>query len=288
MAAGHEIAIVVTQRDRRRGRGSGEVPTPVKATALELGIPVSHRIRDVVDAQSELGVVVAFGRIIPKDVLDILPMVNLHFSLLPRWRGAAPVERAILAGDEFTGVSLMALDEGLDTGPIYTTIKVAIAPDERADALTLRLGEIGSGALIERLQSGTSGLGTPTVQVGEATYAQKLASSEFRLDFSSSAEHCARVVLLGRAFSLFRGKRLLVHRAHVASSEEILQLASSPALTSTPGTLLAPFVICGQGALALDEVQLEGRARQQFADFANGVRLADAEVLEISKGAAAS
>src|SRR5665213_2638525 len=105
--AGHDVALVLTQRDRRRGRGGALIPTPVKQVALELDIPVSHRLVDVLDVDAKLGVVVAFGRIIPAAVLEEVSMVNLHLSLLPRWRGAAPVERAILAGDSTTGVSLM-------------------------------------------------------------------------------------------------------------------------------------------------------------------------------------
>ncbi|MDP9442331.1 MAG: methionyl-tRNA formyltransferase, partial [Actinomycetota bacterium] len=104
MAAGHEVALVVTQPDRKRGRGGTLVPTPVKAAAADLGIPTSHSVDDALEAGAELGVVVAFGKLIKAHVLARLPMVNLHFSLLPRWRGAAPVERAILAGDTETGV----------------------------------------------------------------------------------------------------------------------------------------------------------------------------------------
>ena len=104
--AGHDVALVVTRTDKRRGRGSGLVPSPVKAAALELGLPVTASLDDIPDTGAELGVVVAFGRIIPVSILDRVPMVNLHFSLLPRWRGAAPVERAILEGDAETGVGI--------------------------------------------------------------------------------------------------------------------------------------------------------------------------------------
>ena len=122
--AGHDIALCVTRPDRRRGRGSLTTPSPVKEAATELGIPVSHDMDDVAGARVELAVVVAFGRIIPARLLAEVPMVNLHFSLLPRWRGAAPVERAILAGDRETGVCLMKVEEGLDTGPVYATRRV--------------------------------------------------------------------------------------------------------------------------------------------------------------------
>lgn len=119
VAAGHDIALCVTRPDRRRGRGGAVTPSPVKEAALDLGVPISHEMEDVAEAGVELAVVVAYGRIIPVTLLERVPMVNLHFSLLPRWRGAAPVERAILAGDRETGVCLMQLEEGLDTGPVY-------------------------------------------------------------------------------------------------------------------------------------------------------------------------
>ena len=115
---GHDVRLVVTQPDRKRGRGGALVPSPVKQAAAELGLPVSHRVDDALDAGADLGVVVAFGRLIKPHVLERLPMINVHFSLLPRWRGAAPVERAILAGDTETGVCIMALEESLDTGPV--------------------------------------------------------------------------------------------------------------------------------------------------------------------------
>ena len=121
--AGHEIVLVVTGVDKRRGRGGDLSPSPVKAAALELGLPVSHDVDDVLDVVerrgAELGVVVAFGRIIKPHVLEAVPMINGHFSLLPRWRGAAPVERALLAGDEVTGVWVRALEETLVTGVVY-------------------------------------------------------------------------------------------------------------------------------------------------------------------------
>ena len=127
--AGFDIAHVVSRPDAKRGRGGALVPSPVKRAAIELGLPVSDRVDDVIGVGADLGVVVAYGRIIRPNVLDALAMVNLHFSLLPRWRGAAPVERAILAGDDRTGVCVMAVEEGLDTGGIYALAEVAIGPD---------------------------------------------------------------------------------------------------------------------------------------------------------------
>jgi len=121
--AGHDIALVVSGADKRRGRGGATSPSPVKAVALELGLPVTADPDDVLAVAADLGVVVAYGRIIRPHVLAHLPMVNLHFSLLPRWRGAAPVERAILAGDDRTGVCVMAVEETLDTGGVYARVR---------------------------------------------------------------------------------------------------------------------------------------------------------------------
>ena len=143
VAAGHDVALVVTSPDRKRGRGGALSPTPVKAAAQALGLPVSHNIDDVTAMGADLGVVVAFGRLIRPHVLAAVPMVNLHFSLLPRWRGAAPVERAILAGDTETGVCLMRLEEGLDTGPVLDTVRVPIGASTTADELRRDLVRVG-------------------------------------------------------------------------------------------------------------------------------------------------
>jgi methionyl-tRNA formyltransferase len=142
-----------------------------------LGRLVTHKPADVVSSGAELGVVVAYGRLVKPDVLAAVPMVNVHFSLLPRWRGAAPVERAILAGDPETGVCLMELEEGLDTGPVYARAVTAIGPDETADDLRRRLGEIGTELLLENL---AVGLGEPEPQIGEPTYAAKISTPRLR------------------------------------------------------------------------------------------------------------
>ncbi|MDP8986979.1 MAG: methionyl-tRNA formyltransferase, partial [Actinomycetota bacterium] len=163
MEAGWDVALVVSQPDRKRGRGGRLRPTPVKAAAVELGLPVTDRVDEVLGAGADLGVVVAFGRLVRPHVLAEVPMVNLHFSLLPRWRGAAPVERAILAGDEETGVCLMRLEEGLDTGPVYAGERVRIGPEDTADELRARLVGVGIELLLTTL---AAGLGAPVPQEG--------------------------------------------------------------------------------------------------------------------------
>src|SRR5205807_819023 len=184
VADGHDVRLVVTRADKRRGRGSALVPSPVKAAATELGLPVTDQIDDVIDAGAELGVVVAFGRIIKPHVLAVLPMINIHFSLLPRWRGAAPVERAILAGDDITGVCIMDVEEGLDTGGVYARAEVPIDPEETADELRSRLVAVGTTLLIDTLRAG---LGEPEPQVGEPTYADKIDPAELALAWSQPA-----------------------------------------------------------------------------------------------------
>lgn len=266
MAAGHDVALVVTRADRRRGRGSRLDPSPVKAAAVELGIPVTTDVDDAVEAGADLGVVVAYGRIIRPHVLAALPCLNLHFSLLPRWRGAAPVERAILAGDEVTGVCLMALDEGLDTGPVYACEQVGIGPDETLEALRGRLVEVGSRLLVERL---AAGLGTPVAQQGEPTLAAKIDPGEHHLDWRRPAVELHRVVRLGRAWTDFRGGRLKVLRTR----------AFGEAPSGPPGTIEGARVACGDGALELVEVQPEGRAAQPADAWRNGARLQPGERL---------
>lgn len=212
VAAGHEVELVVTGADKRRGRGSGTSPSPVKAAAERLGIPVSHQVDDVLTADAELGVVVAYGRIIRPHVLAELPMVNLHFSLLPRWRGAAPVERALLAGDDVTGVCVMAVEEGLDTGGVYAVEEVPIGPTTTAAELRHQLVEVGTRLLVDTL---AAGLGEPEPQHGEPTYAAKIDPDELRIDWTLPVGRIDRLIRLGGAWTTFRGSRVKIHEAQV-------------------------------------------------------------------------
>ena len=243
VAAGHDVALVVSRADAKRGRGSGLQPSPVKAAALELGIPVTDVVDDVLalEPPAELGVVVAFGRIIKPHVLAALPMVNLHFSLLPRWRGAAPVERAILAGDERTGVDLMDVEEGLDTGGIHREVVLDIGPDETAAELRERLVAAGTKLLVEAL---AEGLGTSRPQEGEPTYAEKIRPEELEIDWSRPPADIHNLVRVGGAHTTHGGKRLKVWRT-----------------ARTP-----------DGGLEILEVQPEGKGRMPFRDWANGAR----------------
>jgi methionyl-tRNA formyltransferase len=216
VAAAHDVALVVTRPDKRRGRGVETSPSPVKQAALRLGIPVSHRVDDVLGTKAELGVVVAFGQLIKPHVLAELPMVNLHFSLLPRWRGAAPVERALLAGDTMTGVCVMKVEEGLDTGGVYARAEVPIAPTSTLDELRAELVEVGTRLLVETLDAG---LGDPEPQRGEPTYASKIEPAELRIDWSRRPEEIDRLVRLGGAWTTFRGGRVKINEARVDDGE---------------------------------------------------------------------
>jgi methionyl-tRNA formyltransferase len=246
VAAGHDIALVVTRVDKRRGRGSDLSPSAVKAAATELGLPVSHAVDDVLELGVELGVVVAFGQLIKPHVLAEVPMVNLHFSLLPRWRGAAPVERALLAGDAETGTCLMQLEEGLDTGPVFDTVRVPIAPRATADELRAELVRIGTDQLIRCL---AEPLGVPTAQHGEPVYAAKIRPAELHIDWSRSIEEIDRLVRLGGAWTTFRGKRMKVVEAE----------PDPEARGVAPG-------------LRLVRLQPEGKPVMGFADWVRGAR----------------
>jgi methionyl-tRNA formyltransferase len=249
--AGWDVALVVSQPDKRRGRGGGLMPSPVKRAALGLGLPVSDRVDDVLDTGADLGVVAAFGRLIKPHVLERLPLVNLHFSLLPRWRGAAPVERAILAGDERTGVDLMVIEEGLDTGGVYARAEVAIGPDETADELRARLTVLGTELLLANLRDG---LPEPRPQQGEPTYANKIDPAELQIDWRRPAIDIHRLVRIGGAWTTHRGHRLKVWRTALAPAG--------------PGDVAVPT---GDGTIQLVEVQPEGRRRMSARAWANGV-----------------
>ncbi len=268
--AGHDVAIVITRVDKRRGRNESPRPTPVKAAAQELGLLVSERVEDCLEVGASLGVVVAFGRIIKADVLDGLDMVNVHFSLLPRWRGAAPVERAILAGDTVTGVCLMGIDEGLDTGPVYRCSEVVIAASETADELRVRLAHEGASILLRALQEG---LGSPRPQEGEATYAAKLEPDDVHLQWPRPAVELHRMVRVGRAWTTWRGKRLLVLAALVTPGTD------ADAGVEVPGSLDGDLVRTGDGCLQLVTVQPEGRRPLAAAEWLRGARPAAGEVL---------
>ena len=296
--AGHTIVGVVTQPDRRRGRGKQLVPSPVKARAEELGLPVftPERIKrdDACKAEldalgADVSVVVAFGQILPKDVLQQPPLGswNGHGSLLPRWRGAGPIQWALLEGDQETGVGIMAMEEGLDTGPVLLEQHIpiqlldsSIALAERLSALTADL-MVQAMPLIEAAGPGSEGERLARlnvrVQAEESTYARMLEKQDFQLDWSASALSIHRKVmgLHPGAFTQWQGKRLkvlrtepLIERLQDQLSAEVRNLVGQwPTGGHPPGTILAVIedlglVVSSSGCpLLIREAQLEGKAR---------------------------
>ena len=233
----------------------------MKQAALDLGLPVTDAVDDVLDTGADLGVVVAFGRLIRPHVLAALPMVNLHFSLLPRWRGAAPVERAILAGDERTGVDLMVVEEGLDTGGVYDRAEIAIGPDDTADELRARLAAVG--ATTAGRQPGARVSARLRPQEGEATYAHKIEPDELRIDWTApGGRRCTALVRVGGAWTTHDGARLKVWRTI---------LLPDRATGTDRGVPEGVDVPVGDGELRLVEVQPEGRRRMAATAWANGL-----------------
>jgi methionyl-tRNA formyltransferase len=279
VAAGHDIALCVTRPDRRRGRGVETTPSPVKVAATELGIDVTHDMDDLTAADVELAVVVAYGRIIPARVLAQIPMVNLHFSLLPRWRGAAPVERAILAGDRETGVCLMKVEEGLDTGPVYAVRAVPLDDEITLAALRRELVTVASDLVVDSLAHGVAGLPAPMPQEGEVTTADKISKEDLHLDWARPAVELTRVVRLGRAWTTFRGKRLTVLDAAVAPGGPDDGAVDREGLSGAPGGLDGPVVATGDGRVLLRQVQPESRSPMSAEEWLRGVRPAVGERL---------
>ena len=265
--AGFEIVLVVTGPHRRRSRRASPEPTPVGRAAAGLGVPVAHDPSAAVGAAgtADGAVVVAYGRLIGGDVLDALPAINVHFSLLPRWRGAAPMERAILAGDETTGVSFMALTGTLDAGPLHATVETPIGPDETLAGLRERLVALSCPLLVETLQAGP---GDPVPQQGEVTWAAKITDDDLRLDWDRPAADLHRRVRLGRAWTTLAGERLRVIGASVVAG-----------YAGPPGLLQDLVVGTAAGGLRLEQVQAAGRRAMPAAQWHRGARLDPATLL---------
>lgn len=273
VAAGFVVDLVVTGVDKRRGRGSQTSPSPVKQAALELHLPVTHDVADAIAlvtsrdasvAGSSVGVVVAYGHIISAEVLQVLPMINIHYSLLPRWRGAAPVERAILAGDEETGVCIMQVVEQLDAGDILLSASTQILQTDTTATLRARLGEMASPLLIDVLTHGTS---VTKPQSGDVVVAPKITLADLEIDWSGSAVMIDRQVRMGSAFTFFHSKRFKIHSMKI-STEIFIAQAGSLVVASD-----RVLVACGKGVIELVEVQPEGKPRMSAQDWKKGARL---------------
>jgi len=284
---GHQVIAAVTQPDRPKGRGQALAPPPVKEAALRLGVPVyqpervkrPEAVEYLRDLAPDAMVVVGYGQIIPQSVIDIprLGILNVHASLLPKYRGAGPIQWAIANGESVTGVTIMQIDAGLDTGPMLLQAETAIGGEETAPELAGRLSAMGADLLVEALDGLAGGRIAPRPQDNtQATYAPMLKKEDGRIDWNRSAARIHNQVRGMQpwpgAYTIFRGGALHVWRARPADG----------VVGGAPGTLVRikpPAVACGEGLLELVEVQMEGRKRMSAADFANGQRLVENEVL---------
>ena len=280
LASQHEIIAVYTQPDRPAGRGQKLMPSPVKQLAVDNGIPVLQppTLRNA-EAQAELAalqpdlmVVVAYGLILPQVVLDIprLGCINSHASLLPRWRGAAPIQRAVQAGDAESGVTVMRMEAGLDTGPMLLKVSTPISADDTGGTLHDRLAELGPPAVLEAIAGLDAGTLPGEVQDDAlATYAHKLNKDEACIDWSRPADELERLV---RAFNPWP----ICHST--LDGEALKVLAAKPAQgQGTPGEILSAskdglIVACGESALCLTRLQLPGGKALNFGDLFNSRR----------------
>ena len=269
VAAGFDVELVVTGVDKRRGRGSQTTANPVKTAAVELGIPVSHDINDVLQLDSDglLGVVVAFGNIISQKILQHAPMINIHYSALPRWRGAAPVERAILSGDATTAVCIIQVAEQLDAGDVLASSPCVIQEDDSVETLRNRLGQLALPLLIDICSNGVK---EQISQTGEVVVARKISAQDLAIHWSSEAEQILRQIRVGNAFTFFDGKRFKIHEATQSSVN--LPIGT---IAVRDGNVL---VGSQKGSVQLTTVQPEGKPRVLAKDWARGARLSDTSV----------
>jgi methionyl-tRNA formyltransferase len=284
IAAGHEIAAVYCQPPRPAGRGKKPRATPVQALAEDLHLPVRHpETLRIAEAQAEftawaadIAVVVAYGLILPQAVLDAprLGCVNIHASLLPRWRGAAPIHRAIMAGDDETGISIMQMEAGLDTGPVLLTRTLPIGAEDTTAALHDRLSQLGAEAIVAALADFDSLTPVPQPQEG-VTYAEKIDKAEAAIDWSNDAAEINRQI---RGLSPFPG-------AWTTHSGRRLKFLACRRAQARPDEAAAGSVIdgltiaCGTGAIEITELQPEGKPRMAAADFLRGTDLPAGTIL---------
>jgi len=283
-ASRHEVVGVLTQPDRPAGRGRKLAMSAVKDFALQQGLPIAQpqTLRStegresLVHWQPDVLVVVAYGLILPGEVLSMprFGCLNIHASLLPRWRGAAPIQRAILAGDEYTGVTLMQMDAGLDTGPMLLQRRVAIGADVDSAALHATLAQVGAEALLETLEGLETGtLAAQPQPSSGVTYAAKIDKAEARIDWQHDAIDIARRVRAFRPWPIAetsqRGEQVRIHEAVVIGDAEAGRAAGT-----VPGTLLGLradrlLVACGRDCLGIGVLQRAGRRSVTAREFAN-------------------
>ena len=288
VAAGHEVVAVYSQPPRKAGRGMAEQPSPVHRFAEEHGIPVFTPVSLKGEAEQQafasldldVAVVVAYGLILPKPVLEAprLGCLNLHASLLPRWRGAAPIQRAIMAGDAETGVMVMQMEEGLDTGPVLLAERVRIAADETAGSLHDRLSHIGASLMVRALAALSRGGLEATPQAEEGvTYARKIEKAEARIDWRRPASELDCHI---RGLTPSPGAFFEIARGKEAVRVKILR-AKPVAKSGEPGKVLdagdSIVVACGEGALEIADLQRAGKSPVGAREFLRGFPLSAGE-----------
>ena len=302
-AAGHEIVLVLTQPDRPAGRGMKLLPSPVKQWALDHAVPVAQprslRLdgkypedaaaarQTLLDAKADAMIVAAYGLILPQWVLDLPPRgcLNIHASLLPRWRGAAPIHRAIEAGDTQTGITIMQMDAGLDTGDMLLVLPCDISPNDTTAVLHDRLADLGGQAIVRALAS-LDKLPRQPQPLDGVNYAHKIDKAEAALDWALSAEVLARRI---RAFDPFPGMTVPLVTASGVETLKIWQAVAeaaekTAANAAQPGTVLSADasgvrVACGEGQLCLTQLQRPGGKRLGAADFLRGCPLQPGQLL---------
>ena len=290
LLARHEVVLVVTQPDKPAGRGGKLTPPAIKVVAERAGVevyqPASARRPEVAErlraTGAELGVVVAYGKILPRAVLEAFPRgcINVHGSLLPRWRGAAPIQRAVIAGDRESGVCIMQLDEGMDTGPVLLERRVAIGEEETAGELFGRLAGLGAEALIEAIERIDELV--PRAQEGEATHAAMLSKADGAIDFGGAAAAVAARIRgvdpWPGAYAVLRGENVKLFGARIGHGQghghgHVIRIGDD-----------GIEVAAGDGTVIVREVQLPGKKRMRAIDAARGRMIAVGDVLEVPRG----
>ena len=292
--AGHEVVLAVTQPDKPKGRGKEVQFSPVKETALAHGIPVfqPRRVRDP-ECVEELGkyradvmVVIAFGQILPKEILEMTPYgcINVHASLLPKYRGAAPIQWAVIDGEPVSGVTTMQMDEGLDTGDMLLKTEVALDEKETGGSLFDKLSQVGAKLLVETLEQVKNGQAVYERQPEQSptAYASMIDKKMGNIDWTMPAVKIERLIRglspWPSAYTFLEGKTLKIWAARVVQEET----------TARPGEIFHTdkrgiYVAAGEGVLCLDEVQLEGKRRMAAADFLRGCKIEKGTRLTMNK-----
>jgi len=290
-----KVSCVVTQPDRPQGRGQILAESPVKKVALSHKIPLvqPENIRKektaFIESIKKFGpfdaaVVIAFGQILPQAVLDIPThgSINIHGSLLPRWRGAAPMQRAIMAGDKVTGVALMKMEAGLDTGPVFCEERIEIGPEDNLEKLHDRMAEVGAQLLVRKLSDICAGIIKPVAQPTEGViYAHKIENSECQIDWTQDASDINNKIRglnpVPGAFTMAAGKRLKIFEAKVVSPMRTGSYSAGEIIVVDPTRL---EIKCGKDALSLHTLQLEGKKKMPVAEFLKGFSLSANDILK--------